>query len=323
MRDTTTATLKRKMGSRLFAAALAAMPIYTKKDARVVVDGCKNRKQSTIKDAIDNVDRLNQYVLAGRANRAQNRKSAHGVPNARPIASRKQRTGRQILRGSLRAALGRAGIRTECSGDYSLSVRIGQPAASGGSYKGDQYSRQCTYRKTNAYHIITVAPGIRQLLKSDMLIVDGLLNIAVKQIGTGEYAATWIKQGRGFEIHAVSGYIVAHPTLGTAHGKTISAARAVIAQRKRARQVAGALRTIEQHLMEYRANGFADLTVRLTDSLRAGNCAVGTEAWIEKHFPGRTEATIRDIIAVEDQHRFVVAACLAAVRRTNKLTIGG
>lgn len=48
--------------------------------------------------------------------------------------------------------------------------------------------------------------------------------------------------------------------------------------------------------------------VTIADSLAAGNCAPGTEDWVNRYIPGRGSAAV-------DRTRMVEAACLAAVRR--------
>ena len=325
MKDQYTAKIKSEMGRRLFAAALADTTINTRKAAEELVKSTKGRKKMSIKAAADLVQELHKHINTRRNTRNQRRKIAHGVPTANGTRMnhrtdlRGRRSGREILGAKLKSALRSAGYRLDCSGDYSLSVAIGKPSASGYSEKGEQYSKNCTYRKTDVYHSVTVAPGFSRLIKSDMIIVDGLLNVSCEQIDANTYRATWIRQGRGFEISAVSGYIVKHPKYGTAHAKTLGAAKGILTQRKRAEQVSHALKKIKTELENFRSNGVADVTVRLCDSFRAGNCAEGTYQWLEKHFPDRNPktdtATVRELISIDDQHRYVVAACLQAVRR--------
>jgi hypothetical protein len=53
----------------------------------------------------------------------------------------------------------------------------------------------------------------------------------------------------------------------------------------------------------------------MADSHAVGNCGSGTRNWIAKHLPGRTRATIKEIIAITDEHPRVLLACIHAIAR--------
>lgn len=67
--------------------------------------------------------------------------------------------------------------------------------------------------------------------------------------------------------------------------------------------------------------GALDLPVTLRDSTpsTSGNCVSGTRDWVAKHAPGRSSATVRELLqlALDSGDRFdhVLAACLFAIRR--------
>ncbi len=58
----------------------------------------------------------------------------------------------------------------------------------------------------------------------------------------------------------------------------------------------------------------ADLVVTIADSLAAGNCESGTICWIEDHIPGRTSATVGELLAI-DNDPLVRRACRKAIHR--------
>jgi hypothetical protein len=59
----------------------------------------------------------------------------------------------------------------------------------------------------------------------------------------------------------------------------------------------------------------ADVIVTFADSLACGNCQSGTANWAHTHFPGRSEATVADILAIEDSRPLARRACRMAIRR--------
>ena len=60
---------------------------------------------------------------------------------------------------------------------------------------------------------------------------------------------------------------------------------------------------------------YGDLEVTIDDSLSAGNCKSGTLAWVSANFPGRSKATIRELLDVEDMKSFVRRLCMFVIRR--------
>ena len=45
-----------------------------------------------------------------------------------------------------------------------------------------------------------------------------------------------------------------------------------------------------------------DLIISIDDSLKAGNCLPGTEAFIKEHFPGKTETTAKELKKYADNY---------------------
>lgn len=58
-----------------------------------------------------------------------------------------------------------------------------------------------------------------------------------------------------------------------------------------------------------------DVLVSFADSLAAGNCQSGTAVWAAAHFPNRNEATVAEILAIEDSRPLARRACRKAIQR--------
>jgi len=73
-------------------------------------------------------------------------------------------------------------------------------------------------------------------------------------------------------------------------------------------------------LQEMQLNGYAQIIVSIGDSLAAGNCRSGTEQFCDRHFSGRTTATIEEILSVRSVMRgCAINACLRAIRSSKNL----
>jgi hypothetical protein len=106
------------------------------------------------------------------------------------------------------------------------------------------------------------------------------------------------------------------------------AERARKAQERRAAQIARLVDRIGRHDL----GAVGGVVVTRADSLQAGNCVSGTDSFINRYLPGRTQATIKQVAdAIGDLDlaslggadvtlaRQLVAACLTAIRRHNRI----
>ena len=190
------------------------------------------------------------------------------------------------------------------------------------------------YGVVDAYYRVWVHGWI--LLPSWLRDCDGLLTLGAirqpedEQENEEVWRARWARSGAG-DVVVTEGFIVKREHDGrsyTAHAKTLNSARATItrqlpewlaAQTEREVKRAERLERIKQRLVARLAkgtlNGCGQVSVTLADSRRAGNCPDGTQAWVERHFPGRTTAPVSDVLAIDDQRERVLLACAAAIRR--------
>lgn len=203
------------------------------------------------------------------------------------------------------------------SGDTTTTIHYGAPDASTATGYGEQYSRSCTYAKTDCSHHITVAPDwFTRVHLRGLARVDGLLTLAAEPVdaeGYTVYRASWLRS-KGKRLTAEHGYI-AIGEHGAAHAKTESAAKSILTRRANEIRYTRHERKIRAALHEMRLNGYAQIIVSIGDSIAAGNCRAGTEQFRDRHFPGRTTATIEEVLSVESMRGLAINACLRAIRR--------
>lgn len=196
--------------------------------------------------------------------------------------------------------------------------------------------------------------GVR-VRRTGLAVLDGLLALDAEQLPTvgavEVYRATWARQGRGVSLVTERGYIARHTPSGTTYHSTDrdpeaalrGLKRKVMAQAIPAADRDAAQATRRRKQQERRAAQLARLVGQLSrwdlseiehveitrqDSIRAGNCEPGTDAFIERFLPGRAEGTIGELAAAMGRQdlaalagtdltlaRQLAAACLVAVRR--------
>jgi hypothetical protein len=181
---------------------------------------------------------------------------------------------------------------------------------------------------TDLDRCVTVMPAWRRrVLARGLADLDGLLTTHAELIrATGAvevYQAGWVRQGRGYDLHAETGVLAVHRNAdgridcayhATGDTEPDRAARglarklkalavptaervAATAERTRRcqeRQAAQLTRWVER-LARWDLDEVAEVEVTLTDSYRAGNCEPGTLQFRDRLFPGRESATIGEI----------------------------
>lgn len=185
------------------------------------------------------------------------------------------------------------------------------PNACGSSKK--VFSRNGKWSGSNTNLEITVQPAWRKYIGSlpGLAWAGGMLTTHAAAISNDCWQASWVVQKRGFNLGVKSGFIV---KVGENffHGKTEAAARKLAYRAKCENSTSDRLLLIatgEQLIVE-----FGDVVVKKSHSLKV-NCETGTVHWIERYFPGRESATIKELIAADGSNPNVVAACKVAIRR--------
>lgn len=195
------------------------------------------------------------------------------------------------------------------------------PFAEGASHTA--WSSNGKWRGNNATLTASIPrTWLRDVHRPGLAVVDGMFTLAAQRLTADgadfeAWTAVWAEQSQGFALKTIQGVIVRRDGQ-TAHAATIQAGlrllsrrAAVIAAEKAAKEKKEA-----ELLAEFAGN--EDLLVTFEDSTAAGNCPSGTRDWVAKHFPGRTTATIREVMNVSDRQSFALRACRAAVVRITK-----
>jgi hypothetical protein len=204
-------------------------------------------------------------------------------------------------------------------GNTIVTVKIDStPDVSG--YSQRVWSENGKWSGNDAYITVAVMANFKRSIGNvtGLITAGGMLTTHATKIAEDCWMATWAVQGRGFDLNTVSGFIVRSAEGEWCHAKTEKAARklattrdaVVRAERERLAQLAAEKLAANSDLY---AN--LDLVVTLDDSRSAGNCSTGTQAWINLHFPGRTLATIREIIAADPGNSRALATCRMAIKR--------
>lgn len=202
---------------------------------------------------------------------------------------------------------------SDYSGDTSYGASWGNKATAGTSTdRGEQYSRKCTFHKTNASHHVTLDPGgIPCLVENEALrlcsIRDGLHLIALYP----DSSCVWVRN-RGKAIVSESGWIA-----GNASVCFHSLKSAEDAKRGFERKLATLRREQEQQRRnqkdERRARLVARLcsiTATLQDAKSLGFCSPGIQAF-QSRFNIGDSATLPQLMATKDPSAIRLALHIA------------
>lgn len=198
--------------------------------------------------------------------------------------------------------------------DYSNT-----PSASGTSVR--EHSPNGKWTGNDARLSVAIQPKWDKEIEAVPGLKDaaGMLTTHAKQVNFDLWEASWIRQGRGFNLVSESGVIL---RVGAewVHAKTEKAARTVLARRRATEEHATRTTTRAAYV---RSLSPADIValyptveVCLKDSLASGNCEAGTLSWRETHgFGDKTCTTVAEILATNDQSTYVMRAVRTALIR--------
>lgn len=156
-------------------------------------------------------------------------------------------------------------------GENYLTVKftsVSDVFAAGNSHRA--WSRNGKWSGTNASFQLGIS------WRHDLtLVVDGLLNLYSRHVQGNLYEAVWVKQGRGFSLEAVEGFIAKHGSISY-HAATAEAAKAGLMRKRRAAKKAA--------LSKVAFKAVADqLVISKADALQAGMCESGIASFCNRH----------------------------------------
>ena len=221
-------------------------------------------------------------------------------------------------------AIARA-VAVDCGSGYSgqtdYRVQWGNKAAAETSTaKGEQYSRGCIYKKTDADHIVTLDPaGVSLLVEQTALRHaskrDGLRLIALYP----DNSAVWVKShGKG--IISETGWIAGTPDGSVCYHSTKSAehARAGLAKKRAIQEVEKQAATItakENRRARLVARLCGGISATIADARAHGYCGPGIQAF-QARFGIGDAAPLPDLIRTGDPS--AVALALSIARKAGK-----
>lgn len=250
---------------------------------------------------------------------------------AEAVWGRVPRGRRELAQGAIKLLDDVRNDARRIGGDYSghtcASVSIGDSArAETITEHGDRYSRRCTYRKTDAAHVVTVtADGLAWMSANpdlcDLSRSEGLPLIDLGKNGTARWLVSvgkrinsrtgWIVADRGQCYHSTESWSRAQEGLVRKLAK-LDRERAEAAERERAR------RASPEYKSERRARLVARLcagaTATVADATALGYCMPGIDAFRAAHGIGDT-ASLPQLCRTGDPR--AVRLALTVARRIN------
>lgn len=276
-----------------------------------------------------------------------------GTPSAPAALRDSMRAYRAAFVGAFRWPDNAAQKAPRCSVFLAAKAEVRQTVGSAWTDYSKRERHQCSTSEVD----VMLHP--RMLRHAALWVIDGVVSVDLRQMETrGDvrvFGGVFARQSRGVTIESSEGYLAVAPDGTAVHGTSARGALAALSRRRNeaaqvAQEAAERVAQAEMRAAATKALGEAvgatprgmgdlrlgqmtallaglDRTVTLTASLSAGNCHVGSAAWIARRFPGQAAetaaATVREVLRAAWQHNDLpertVRACLAAVARPETL----
>ena len=180
-----------------------------------------------------------------------------------------------------------------------LTVKIGEPEVY--TSKNTVWHHRKPWRGTALDITIFVPANWRSsVLAAGLADAGGLLTLSATRVAEDAWEASWLAQGRGYEFWVEHGYIVRVVDGTYVHSRSLKRARAIADERAKAWVEKIRLRelrdTLSSMTREQIATTFGDVPITMHDSIKAGNCSVGTRQWCARWAAGRKSGKIRDVL---------------------------
>lgn len=189
--------------------------------------------------------------------------------------------------------------KTNFSGDTETVIEEGKPHAGTEVWEEGNYSGSFkTYRKRSAIHRVSVTPTwFKDVYKRGLTNPGHMLTLSAELVESGDfecYKASWVVNTTGKRIDRKSGYIVRRGE-EVAHSPSIKGGKQILRRRMKELREQILLRGLQEELMGEGPHDLDDVIVEVKDSLKAGNCEVGTQSFINQYFPGRSTVTLKEL----------------------------
>lgn len=212
-----------------------------------------------------------------------------------------------------------AELGSSYSGDTKYLAKFGDaPSATTSTSRGGQYSRRCTYHKTNAAHHVTIAAaGLPLLVESEALRLcsarEGLHLIALHP----DNSAVWVRS-HGKAIISERGWVVGNGAMCYHSTKSADDAsrgfQRKMAAHEREQKLARASAKVERRA-KLIARLCAGAVATIEDARRLGYCSPGIAAFQSRHGIGDT-ATLPELVRTGNGP--AVALALSVARRLSR-----
>lgn len=194
-------------------------------------------------------------------------------------------------------------VAHNCGGTYSGNTRYitrwgTKASAHTATGQGSRYSRGCTYKRTDAEHVITLDPaGVALLVENEPLrslsAMDGLRLIALYPDGS----AVWVRT-KGKAIESEAGWIAWNGSICYHSTKSMEHAKAGFDRKLKAH-----LKVLREERKSHKENRRARLVARLCagvtatieDARRLGYCTPGIQAFQSRYGIGDS-ATLPELV---------------------------
>ena len=180
-----------------------------------------------------------------------------------------------------------------------LEVKIGKPEIY--TSKSTVWHDRKPWRGTALDITLLVPANWRSsVLAAGIADAGGLLTLSATRVAEDAWEASWLAQGRGYEFWVEHGYVVRVVDGTYVHSRSLQRARAIADERTKTWLEKIRLRelrdTLSSMTREQIVTTFGDVPINMNDSIRAGNCLIGTRQWCARWAAERTSGTVRDVL---------------------------
>ena len=336
------AQLRSEVGVRLFNIALAwSKKNMLKKDQIAEIKACTGRKKvingsKSIAAAWEATSSLSEMIRGRR--RQKQKRIVHNQTIYKSI-NRGHKTAfwntsidsrlKNHKKREFDKVFARATYRVDAASTVRISINDGDTTTHQQSEYLDwnYYSKSTKYPKKLVSNTFFVARNYKQtVIKEGIAIVDGLMTLNAKKMvckaDCDLYQADWLEQGRGYDIHTVSGFIAKSGPVAY-HADTAKKAVAGLQRKLKAKGLVIKFEHgLKSPIVKALVDQYADRKITKADAKKAGACVSGTRSWCSKigvDYDSQDSMTVREVYEawVEVPAPEVKAIMIAAFKRMN------